>query len=679
MNIDPFDPDNELNDDFIAETEQDDHRDEGEGEIILDIEGIPRGHLPNSTFLISNESQDGTRSTRSESPWEQDFDQLPFRQPALAFKSSLKVEFVGSTQLSVPELPAFRNNVSIYSYIYDYLVIAERSHLLIFTPNPVSRLIDQRPRLIVDTRPQVTTSEMRSGANWPMDPHGINSLNVFNLKDSDIEVLVACCDDGRVLLWKTSLLFEQMNKAPDDQIIRTPALVFQLKKSAWGVDLEGEKKLLAVSDNTHRVTVFFLGDYFTTGFRGDVPPPIESPKLEHNIPDVKFVERSDCDHETFYLACISISGQVALWEFYIGDKLAEHQQQQQQHHHQQQQQLTTSGTSLMSNMSIDSDSSLELDDIEGNESSKSLLSSANLASKPFTYGKWIYLESFQQEGWTINTVNPSDFKEVDSFFEATGNKWISEENLFKHIRTENRKLMKSHIPRFQDLVGIEDLNPCVRFTFHEIETQSIQNRHHTQWSSISQESTFTLPIYQRKDQIKQKYLDSNKSEEELVNPPFKDLFYICTTKKSLYLCRAETMVCNGARSNVFNWDNPYGSDAIYFDRINIVKIVPSLSLVVAVSQVGAVALFRLTKYKGFFFMRQEYVFPNVERYLFEGPRLRIIVGVAIGPIKTGEETITAKYGYKRIKLQLIYLDGFIMTYELSISTDDNISVDNYVI
>jgi CRT10 len=663
MDSGPFDPGNGFTHDPVGEEEDHDE------EIILDIEGVPRGHLLNSTtaFLANNDNQERSGMTRRSARQEADSDPIPYPQPANSFKSSLKLEFVGSTQLGVPELPAFRNNVAVYSEVYDYLVVAERCHLLLFTSNPVSRLLNPQPQLVIDTRPPVTTPEMRAGANWPMDPHGINSLNVFGLSDG-IEILVACCDDGRVLLWNTKSLFEQMEKSPGDQIIRTPALVFQLRKSAWGVDLEGEKKLLAVSDNTHRVTIFFLGDYFTSGGRGDVPPPMESPKLEHNIPDVKFVRCSDCDPETFYLSCISISGQVSMWEFYFGDKLKKHQEQR------------AATTSIVGSPSPDSDSSSDFDEAEEDESirfNKPPLSPVDYANKPFAYGKWLYLETFQQEGWTINTANSWDFKEVDSIFEATANKWVSEDILFKYIRAENKKVLMSQTPRFQDLLGMEDLNPFVRFTFHEIDTQFIQNRIHTQWSAMSQESAFSLPVCQRRDQIRQKYLDSSKTEEELINPPFKDLFYICTTKKSLYLCRAENMACNGARSNVFNWDSPYGSDEIYFDRINIVKVVPSLSLMIAVSQVGAVSLFRLTRYKGFYFMRQEYVFPNVEKYLFEGPRLRIIVGVAVGPIKTGE-TISAKFGYKRFKLQLIYLDGFVMTYELSTPPDHDISVDSYV-
>lgn len=75
------------------------------------------------------------------------------------------------------------------------------------------------------------------------DPHAINSITVGELGFE--EVLVSAHDDGDVCAWYT-------------RDLRRIAFRLSVAKSAWGVALHKERRLLAVSANTHHIQVFEL-------------------------------------------------------------------------------------------------------------------------------------------------------------------------------------------------------------------------------------------------------------------------------------------------------------------------------------------------------------------------------------------------------------------------------------
>ena len=78
----------------------------------------------------------------------------------------------------------------------------------------------------------------------PDRPHDINSLTIGELGCE--EVLVSAHDDGDVCVWYTRDLSRM-------------ALRDNVGRSAWGVTIHKERRLLAVSSNTHDITVFELG------------------------------------------------------------------------------------------------------------------------------------------------------------------------------------------------------------------------------------------------------------------------------------------------------------------------------------------------------------------------------------------------------------------------------------
>jgi WD40 repeat protein len=75
------------------------------------------------------------------------------------------------------------------------------------------------------------------------NPHSINSLTIGELGTE--EVLVSAHDDGDVCVWYT-------------RDLKRIALRYNVGLSAWGVALHKEKRLLAISANSHKITVFEL-------------------------------------------------------------------------------------------------------------------------------------------------------------------------------------------------------------------------------------------------------------------------------------------------------------------------------------------------------------------------------------------------------------------------------------
>lgn len=102
-------------------------------------------------------------------------------------------------------------------------------------------------QIIPTTTPYTTLTSAASpnaaGFIEPLDPHAINSLTVGELGFE--EVLVSAHDDGDVCAWYT-------------RDLQRVAFRLSVGKSAWGVALHKERRLLAVSANTHQISVFEL-------------------------------------------------------------------------------------------------------------------------------------------------------------------------------------------------------------------------------------------------------------------------------------------------------------------------------------------------------------------------------------------------------------------------------------
>lgn len=693
---------------------------ESYGELSLLLPGGPEAAEDSRDYSSSSDSEEyGYRDRRRNGDSETtSFQALPEDQPASKYESALKLEYSGFVQIEIPRMPVFRNNLMVASGRFDLLMIANVAEVYVFEYNPVTWVPYNKPSLIVNTRPSITTGSMVQGANWPMDPHGANFARLKHLRGR--EVLLLAGDNGLIsffyvqdLLSEVRLKNEQRahNPGPDPLSVRSalrPFFTASTHSSVWGLDIEPEHDLLAISNNSHVVEVFCLGPLLD----GEITDSTEmnkitSPRLEHNIPDVEFVEIEEefKKKETFYLSCIAISGEVALWEFYYGDALRVHREKldsvktiattttnlyTNDNNDEDEEDDEFTNTNANNNIIIDDEESDDEDDLDGygfngtfdGQDAPHILgpsihtdddynhTPSSYTSHPFENGIWWYKEDLRQDGWCIKNVREQDFKLVDSLFEATGNQWMNEDAIFKYFNKESESILKDY-PHNPDTVI-----PGVRFSNYDIETKFAQALGHSALSTVTQDRHYTLPICQKRDLKKQKYLRDRKDDpKRLLHPPFNNRFFVCTTKRSLYLCRVEDLFCNAARGNVFSYESPSGSNEGHFDRLSILQVIPALSAVVAVSQVGVVSIFRLTRYRGVFCMRQEYCFPKAENS-FSDIGSQIIAGLCISPMRKcgptevseygGNNDMEEKYEYQgRFRLSLIHLDNTITTYELS--------------
>ena len=103
-----------------------------------------------------------------------------------------------------------------------------------------SQTLPENPSYILDSEP----SGPNQGYIDRRNPHAINSLTVGDLGLE--EVLVSAHDDGDVCVWYT-------------RDLTRIAIRRNVGMSAWGIALHKEKRLLAVSANSHLIYVYDLG------------------------------------------------------------------------------------------------------------------------------------------------------------------------------------------------------------------------------------------------------------------------------------------------------------------------------------------------------------------------------------------------------------------------------------
>lgn len=227
-------------------------------------------------------------------------------QLARNYDDSLILEYTGCEMLIQAPLMEYRNNLAVFSDTYGIYLVASTHHICIFQWDAVKNLPRSKPIIKIITKPSATTLAHHTGANWPARPHYINFIKLVKLGDE--EHLVIACDDGRILGYKVDKFYSLSLAELPDNIIASPSdFCIQLQSSAWGIDADNEKQLLAVTDNTKQVTLVRLSDF----------KQWVSPEMGHNVPDVQFLNPGDhYEHDaTSFIACIGIDNELVIWWF----------------------------------------------------------------------------------------------------------------------------------------------------------------------------------------------------------------------------------------------------------------------------------------------------------------------------------------------------------------------------
>lgn len=100
----------------------------------------------------------------------------------------------------------------------------------------------------------------------------------------------------------------------------------------------------------------------------------------------------------------------------------------------------------------------------------------------------------------------------------------------------------------------------------------------------------------------------------------------------------------------------------------MVHCIPDLSLVVAASQKGRAAIFRLTRVADDFCMRLDTILPRESNESERGRDRRpaaALLGVAVSPVQERRRPRSGVVvGGRRWRLMMVYMDGSVLSYEL---------------
>lgn len=159
-----------------------------------------------------------------------------------------------------------------------------------------------------------------TGAIDPSRPHAINYLMVDYLGNK--EVFLVACDDGDVIGYYVDELHiqilhteEKHPNSPDKHNLR-PFFHKNVGKSAWGLSIHTAARMIAVSSNSQRITVFWLElDGKNMAHRKE--KKLELPDGGDNLPTVSFCNTPD-DPNGEWLLSGSIGNWMMVWNTRTG-------------------------------------------------------------------------------------------------------------------------------------------------------------------------------------------------------------------------------------------------------------------------------------------------------------------------------------------------------------------------
>lgn len=139
--------------------------------------------------------------------------------------------------------------------------VAYGSDIYVYVPQYPTQALPHAPALIVPSQPS------RPGLRGTLDPrhpHYINAIVVERLGNE--EVVAAVRDDGDVSVWLVRHVMHAVARRAEVGSSLSPVAeevkaTFQANvgQSAWGLAIHAEARLIAVSANTHRISLFRFG------------------------------------------------------------------------------------------------------------------------------------------------------------------------------------------------------------------------------------------------------------------------------------------------------------------------------------------------------------------------------------------------------------------------------------
>ncbi|KAF1939211.1 mitochondrial carrier [Clathrospora elynae] len=222
-----------------------------------------------------------------------------------------------------PEVKAWRCDLTALSQLYNLYFVACNNTIHIYKPSFPHQGLSSEPELIL--HPPVS-SVTGTGID-SQDPHSINRVLVDYLGRE--EILLAACDDGdvvgyrveeiqRALERRTTSSDGRLEHANEDDI--KVFLHRNVGASAWGLAVHREARIIAVSANTHRITIiaYALADPFPYSRQRE---SVFTLSAATNIPAISFNNNGD-DPIGRWLLSSSIDGKTILWDLHTRKQAA---------------------------------------------------------------------------------------------------------------------------------------------------------------------------------------------------------------------------------------------------------------------------------------------------------------------------------------------------------------------
>jgi hypothetical protein len=236
-------------------------------------------------------------------------------------------------------MKAWRCDLTALSQLYNLYFVACNDTIRVYQPEFPDQTFAFEPSLVL--HPPISSPNLHFGVDH-VDPHSITRLIVEYLGND--EVLLATCDDGDVVGYRVedvqrALSTPQSSDEDDEPNYESKVRLFlhrNVGASAWGLAVHREARIIAISANTHEITVLAYAlvsqgeestdSNFSESMPADEDDAADFPsprkrdhvitlRANHNVPAVSF-NNTDKDPDGRWLFSSCINGEVGLWDLH---------------------------------------------------------------------------------------------------------------------------------------------------------------------------------------------------------------------------------------------------------------------------------------------------------------------------------------------------------------------------
>ncbi|GJN77935.1 hypothetical protein PLIIFM63780_001428 [Purpureocillium lilacinum] len=191
---------------------------------------------------------------RDEQEQSDDASLAPLPPNWFTFEPDVTAGAVGDLYARVPTMQHYRNNLTALSHLYNLYFVAYQGQIFVYVPRGIPKQTIPRDPGIKLVPPQSPLGSLVGGYQDPADPHTMNHMIVGMLGRE--EIVVASYDDGDIIAYYTKDIADCVLDRPQKQNPPAPFFHENVGKSAWGLAVHQESRLIAASSNKCEVTVF---------------------------------------------------------------------------------------------------------------------------------------------------------------------------------------------------------------------------------------------------------------------------------------------------------------------------------------------------------------------------------------------------------------------------------------